>query len=140
MSDSFQELIAGGQPATRLVKNGEPEDDPMFPKVYQAVRHIRTYAPSDAAFRHHAGGVQGFPWMRLNSWLGDGTGSRLTLVWPEMEVTLTGRNLHTVEDAIQRRIIGEFRQVEPDKADTIMAGLPVIELIQFEPIGRQESE
>lgn len=140
MSDSFQELITGGQPATRLVKNGEPEDDPIFPKVYQAVRHIRTYAPSDAAFRHHTGGVQGFPWMRLNSWLSDGTGSRLTLVWPEMEITLTGRNLHTIEDAIQRRIIGEFRQVEPDMADTLPDGIPVIIAMNFEPIGERSGK
>jgi hypothetical protein len=74
---------------------------------------------------------QAFPWAHLRTRFDDGTGTRLTLIWPEAEVLLTGRNLDQLEDDMQRCIVAEFRQVEPNAALDLAEGAPVIERMEI---------
>ncbi len=125
MTDRFQQHVAQGR-SPQLVKDRDPQDDPATPDGYAAVRRIRSFHFADVVFRRHDGTTQAFPWVYLRSWLGDGKGTRLTLIWPEMVVSLTGRHLDTIEENIMRRIVAEFRQVAPGQADQVPAGVPVI--------------
>lgn len=130
MTDSFQAMIQGAR-TPQLVKDAGPKeqapaDDAARPESYEAMRRIRSFHFSDVVFRQHSGAAQAFPWGFMRSWLCDETGTRLTLVWPEAVVTLTGRHLDLIEEPMMRRIVAELRQVAPGKAAAVPAGVPVI--------------
>ena len=134
MSDNrFQKYVTANAP--QLVKNDVPEDDPARPNDYQAVRRVRSYAFNDVLFRSHTGAAQALPWAYLRSWLIDETGSRLVMIWPEIEVSLTGRHLGRFEEDLQRRIIAEFRQAKPGLAGSFPADEPVVDTMQLSPVG-----
>lgn len=119
----------------QLVKAGEPVDDEARPATYQAIRRIHTFRFSDVVFRYHNGAAQAFPSYALRTWLADGSGRRLTLIWPEGEVSLTGRHLDQIEEPLMRRIVAEFRQVPPFAGNNMPEGVPVIETMEIRPLG-----
>lgn len=125
MTDRFQQFV-GGQRGPQLVKDGEPQDDPAQPDGYQAARRIRSFHFADVVFRSHTGAAQAFPWVQLRGWLRDETGRRMTFVWPEAVVKLTGRHLDQLEEDVMRRILAELRQIAPAHADKLPAETPVI--------------
>lgn len=125
MTDSrFQQRLAALN-GPQLVKDA-PQDDAAEPASYEAVRRIRSFHFYDVAFRFHTGAVQAFPWAHLRGWLRDDDGRRVSFIWPEAMVVLTGRHLDTIEEDVMRRIVAELRQAAPGEADTIAAGVPVI--------------
>ena len=139
MNDRFQQFVTAQRPpapAPQLVKQGEPEaDDAARPEAYEAVRRIRSFSFADVVFRFHNGAAQAFPAYALRTWLADGAGRRLTLIWPEGEVSMTGRHLVQLEEHLMRRIVAEFRQVAPMAADSVPDGTPVIETLEIRPLG-----
>lgn len=142
MNDRFQQFVSGQRPAAtpQLVKQGEPEaDDVAQPAGYEAVRRIRSFSFADVVFRSHNGAAQAFPAYALRTWLADGAGRRLTLIWPEGEVLMTGRHLNLIEEDLMRRIVAEFRQVAPSAADAVPAAVPVIETLDIRPLGAADS-
>lgn len=137
MSDRFQNYVRPA--AAQLVKNGEPiADDEARPKGYEAVRRIRSYSFADMVMRRHDGSAQAFPAHALRTWIADGRGRHLTLIWPEGEVSMTGRHLDLIEEDLMRRIVAEFRQVAPS-ADDVADGVPVIETLDIRPLGTADA-
>lgn len=128
-----REREGGSRP--ELVKDSVPEDDAANPDGYEAVRRIRSFHFSDVIFRSHRGSAQAFPWAYLRSWVIDETGQRMSFIWPEAVVILTGRNFRVFEEDVMRRIVAEFRQVRPGQGDDVPPGLPVIETIDIAAIG-----
>lgn len=133
MTDRFQQYV-GAQRGPQLVKDSEPEDDPARPDGYQAARRIRSFHFSDVVFRTHKGAAQAFPWAQLRGWVRDDTGRRLTFVWPEGVVVLTGLHLDQLEEDILRRILAELRQVAPAEAGKVPEGTPVIFTMEVVPL------
>lgn len=125
----------GGGKVAQLVKDGPPQDDAAKPDSYEAVRRIRSYYFSDVIFRSYRGSAQAFPWSYLRSWVIDETGRRMSLIWPEAVVILTGRNLGAFEEDVIRRIVAEFRQVRPGQGDGVPPSLPVIETMEVTAMG-----
>lgn len=127
MSDKFQQYVAAARPAAPAVGPDEkPQDDPARSDSYRAVRRVRTFAFPDVWFTDHTGLGQAFQWAHLRRMVRDAAGTRLMLIWPDGEVTLTGRHLDQLHEDIQRRIISEFFQVTPGLADAVPAGEPVV--------------
>ena len=138
MSDRFQEFVASAR-GPKLVKSGEPADDPAQPDHYEAVRRIRSYQFADVVFRTHRGAAQAFPWSQLRSWIRDDAGRRLSFLWPEAAIILTGRNLHQFEEDVMRRIVAELRQVNPAALETVPDDVPVIETMEIRPIDSRDA-
>ena len=134
MTDSPFQALVREREGPKLVKNSAPDDDPASPDGYQAVRRIRSFQFADVVFRTHRGAVQAFPWSHLRTWAHDDTGRRMTLIWPEVVVVLTGRGLDNLHEDLMRRIIAELRQVAPGQADAVPPGLPVIESMDITPL------
>ena len=126
MSDKFQQFIAGVRPQAAASQEDKPQDDPARSDGYRAIRRVRTFAFPDVWFTDHTGLGQAFQWAHLRRMVRDATGTRLMLIWPDGEVTLTGRHLDRLHEDIQRRIVSEFFQVTPGLADAVPAGEPVI--------------
>ncbi len=139
MSDNYRALIEG-RPTPLSTEKPVERDDPAHPEQYLAIRRIFSFDFHDVLFRRHTGAVQAFPWIFMRGWLIDETGSRLTLIWPEMEVSLTGLHLDKIEMDLQRRIIAEFRQIPIGQAEMLPEGTPVIMAMSFEPVGQQQNE
>lgn len=131
MTDKFQQFVAGMRPAT----DDQADDDPIRADGYRAVRRVRTFAFPDVWFTDHAGLGHAFQWAHLRRMLRDAAGTRLTLVWPDGEVTLTGRHLDRLHHDIERRVIAEFFQVVPGRADAVPDGEPVITSMRVAPAG-----
>lgn len=139
MNDRFQQFVRPTA-SPQLVKQGEPvADDDARPSGYEAVRRIRSFSFADVVFRFHNGAAQAFPAYALRTWLADGAGQRLTLIWPEGEVSMSGRHLDLIEEDLMRRIVAEFRQVAPSAAADLPTGVPVIEMLEIRPLGAAEA-
>ena len=130
----FQERVTRLQDRQAPPTAAVPADDPASPTGYEAVRRIRSYSFSDVVFRSHTGAAHAFPWSYLRSWLCDETGTQLTLIWPEMVVSLAGTGLAQLQEDLRRRIIAEFRQAKPGEVMTAAPGVPVIHTMKIEPI------
>lgn len=131
----FQEHVTRTQARqVPAVVEAPPADDAACPPVYEAVRRIRSFNFSDVVFRSHTGAAQAFPWSHLRSWLCDETGTQLTLIWPEMVVSLSGTSLQLLQEDLMRRIIAEFRQAKPGEVMAAAPGVPVIHVLKIEAI------
>ena len=143
MTDSpFQALIRereARQPLGTAAKAAVPEDDAARPDGYEAVRRIRSYHFADVIFRSHRGAAQAFPWSHLRSWLRDDGGQRMSFVWPEAVVVLTGRHLDRFEEDVMRRIVAEFRQVTPGDGGSLLPGVPVIVTMEISTLDMAEA-
>jgi hypothetical protein len=139
MSDKFQQFVAGVRPQT-ATRSDETQDDPAQAAEYRAIRRVRTFAFPDVWFTDHTGLGQAFQWAHVRRMIKDGKGTRLTLIWTDGEVALTGRHLDRLEEDIQRRIIAEFYQITPGTADQITNDQPVITSMKIAPIGENAAE
>lgn len=126
MSDKFQQFVAGVRPQAAVPQEDAPKDDPIEAKDYRAVRRVRTFAFPDVWFTDHSGLGQAFQWAHVRRMMKDAGGTRLSMIWSDAEVALTGRHLDKLHEDIQRRIISEFFQVAPSMAGDVPAGEPVI--------------
>ena len=126
MSDKFQQFIAGARPQATALQEDALKDDPIEPKGYRAIRRVRTFSCPDVWFTDHSGMGQAFQWAHVRRMMKDAAGTRLTMIWSDAEVTLTGRHLDKLNEVIQRRIISEFFQVPPSVAGDVPEGEPVI--------------
>lgn len=139
MADKFQQFIASARPQAGVPPE-EPQDDPIQATEYRATRRVRSFRFPDVWFTDHTGLGQAFQWAHVRRMIKDGKGTRLTIIWTDGEVALSGRHLDKLEQDIQRRIIAEFYQVTPGMADRVPGDQPVITSMKISQVGEAKGE
>jgi len=135
--EPFAQLVEQGRRDQHLrlaEPSHEAENGPLNPREYQAWRMAQK--PPRLIIRCNDGSSQSMPYMALLRVVSNTRFSNIfVLVFNYMSVTVTGRNLGAVVDAIDDHHCRMLTQFDPQAFDMPEASAPIIEGIEVQDEG-----